>query len=230
MMKEESKTETINETPALRRLELNVWAGLSANKSTVGALALLLGSGLTALAAGTDNRAPEVPDDIAVTGPNKVHFHGFGVGVQIYTWNGVSWGGPTPRATLFDDDGNIVAGSREREECVRGCTFQNDAWLDVRDIARCIEPSARCVIPPQQQQRFVGEFGKLQFPAACKTVSRRNDGKHKDWRKQPPVIGIISGCHESEVNIAAFEAIRNAGAAIFDQIDIHRGVSAPKGR
>ena len=45
----------------------------------VGALALLLGSSLTALA-GTDNRAPEVPFQIAVDPGNKVQFHGFGVG------------------------------------------------------------------------------------------------------------------------------------------------------
>jgi hypothetical protein len=96
MTKERSKMKTTNETPALRRL------------ATLGALALLLGGGLTALA-GTDNRAPEVPDEIAVGATNKVHFHGLGVGVQIYTWDGVSWGRPVPRATLFDDEGNIVA-------------------------------------------------------------------------------------------------------------------------
>jgi Protein of unknown function (DUF3455) len=108
MMTELSKTKTINETPVLRRLGAFVWAALSANKTAVGALALLLGSGLTALA--TDNRAPEVPDErIAVDDGFKVHFHGFGVGVQIYTWDGVKWAGPVPRATLFDDEGNIVA-------------------------------------------------------------------------------------------------------------------------
>ena len=108
MMTEVSKTKTINETPVLRRLGAFVWAALSANKTTVGALALLLVSGLTALA--DDNRAPEVPDvRLAVDEGNKVHFHGFGVGVQIYTWDGVKWAGPVPRATLFDDEGNIVA-------------------------------------------------------------------------------------------------------------------------
>jgi len=108
MMRERNETKTINETPVLRRLVAFVWAALSANKTAVGALALLLGSGLTALA--TDNRAPEVPDDrLAVEEGNKVHFHGFGVGVQIYTWDGVKWAGPVPRATLFDDEGNIVA-------------------------------------------------------------------------------------------------------------------------
>jgi Protein of unknown function (DUF3455) len=57
-----------------------------------------------------DNRAPDVPDQIAVDADNnKVHFHGLGIGVQIYTSNGTSWGSAVPRATLFDDDGNIVA-------------------------------------------------------------------------------------------------------------------------
>jgi hypothetical protein len=100
MMKEQSNAKTITETPGLRRL--------SANRTTVGALALLLGGGLTALAAGTDNRAPEVPVDIAVAAGNKVHFHGFGVGVQIYTWNGSAWTGPVPEATLFDGNGVVA--------------------------------------------------------------------------------------------------------------------------
>lgn len=108
MMTERNETKTINEMPVLRRLGAFVWAALSANRATVGALALLMGGGLTALA--TDNRAPEVPDDrLAVEEGNKVHFHGFGVGVQIYTWDGAKWAGPVPRATLFDDEGNIVA-------------------------------------------------------------------------------------------------------------------------
>jgi hypothetical protein len=55
-----------------------------------------------------DNRAPLVPDEISAGDTNKVHFHGFGRGVQIYTWNGASWGSPVPEATLFDGEG-IVA-------------------------------------------------------------------------------------------------------------------------
>jgi len=107
-MNELTNMKTINETPVLRRLGASIWTALSANKTAVGALALLLGSGLTALA--RDNRAPEVPDErIAVGDGFKVHFHGFGVGVQIYTWNGTDWGKAVPRATLFDDEGNVVA-------------------------------------------------------------------------------------------------------------------------
>jgi uncharacterized protein DUF3455 len=106
MTKEPNKTRTNNQMPILHRLGANVFTALSANKATVGALALLLGGGLTALA--TDNRAPEVPDEIAVGTTNKVHFHGFGVGVQIYTWNGTTWGAPVPEATLFDGNGVVA--------------------------------------------------------------------------------------------------------------------------
>src|SRR5438046_10700386 len=106
MIKEPNTTKTMDETPALRRPMRSVLAALFANKTTFGALALFLAGGLTALA-GTDNRAPEVPEGIAVGSTNKVHFHGFAVGVQIYTWDGVSWGRAVPRATLFDADGNV---------------------------------------------------------------------------------------------------------------------------
>jgi hypothetical protein len=108
MTKEQIKTKTINQTPAPGRLGQFALAARSANKASVAVLALLLGGGLTALAGGTDNRAPEVPVDIAVPAGNKVHFHGFGVGVQIYTWNGTSWGAAVPEAILFNAEG-IVA-------------------------------------------------------------------------------------------------------------------------
>jgi hypothetical protein len=73
------------------------------------AATLLCTAAAFAAQAGSDNRAPEVPEEIAVGTTNKVHFHGFAIGVQIYTWNGTDWGNAVPRATLFDDDGNVVA-------------------------------------------------------------------------------------------------------------------------
>src|SRR2546422_70272 len=96
MMNEQNKT--INQTHAARGVGTFAWTAF-------------LCAGLTALAAesGNDNRAPEVPDEIAVGATNKVHFHGFGVGVQMYTWNGSNWGSAVPDATLFDDEGNVVA-------------------------------------------------------------------------------------------------------------------------
>ena len=42
-----------------------------------------------------DNRAPELPsplcDRLQVQAGNKVAFHVYAVGVQIYRWNGTSW-------------------------------------------------------------------------------------------------------------------------------------------
>src|SRR5262249_43554999 len=61
-------------------------------------------------AQGNDNRAPDVPSALQVPAGNKVHFHAYAVGVQIYTWNGTtaSWGSSVPEAVLSDSEGNIV--------------------------------------------------------------------------------------------------------------------------
>lgn len=57
-----------------------------------------------------DNRAPIVPVEIEVGDDQKVHFHGYAVGFQIYTCNGDQFGpAAVPDATLYDDDGNVVA-------------------------------------------------------------------------------------------------------------------------
>ena len=90
------------------------WAGRCfgpAVKSLKSAAVLLLCAGAALAAhAGTDNRAPEVPAGITVdSSTNRVHFHGFGIGFQVYTWNGTSWGSAVPDAMLFDEDGNLVA-------------------------------------------------------------------------------------------------------------------------
>jgi len=73
------------------------------------AVATSIGIGLPARLEASDNRAPVVPPEFQVDDGNKVHFHGYAEGVQIYTWNGNDWGSSVPRAVLFDDDGNIVA-------------------------------------------------------------------------------------------------------------------------
>ena len=75
-----------------------------------GAMALLLGATFVPSALADDNRAPDVPHEITVDlSTNKVHFHGLGIGSQVYTWNGTNWGTAVPDATLYDSDGNVVA-------------------------------------------------------------------------------------------------------------------------
>ena len=75
----------------------------------IAALTAITSFGLITQVLATDNRAPEVPEDFQVPEGNKVHFHGYAEGFQVYTWNGASWGSAVPDATLFDDDGNVVA-------------------------------------------------------------------------------------------------------------------------
>jgi hypothetical protein len=65
--------------------------------------------------AGNDNRAPNVPEVLQVDDGNKVSFHVYAEGVQIYTATpsatsptGFSWTFIGPEAVLFDADGNVV--------------------------------------------------------------------------------------------------------------------------
>src|SRR5262245_37372323 len=64
---------------------------------------------------GTDNRAPDVPASLQVPEGNKVSFHAYAVGVQIYgstpsttSATGFAWTFQAPEAVLFDSDGNVV--------------------------------------------------------------------------------------------------------------------------
>jgi hypothetical protein len=72
------------------------------------AAALALAS-IPAARAGTDNRVPDLPsplcDNVQVLEGNKVAFHVYAVGVQVYRWNGQSWGLVGPVASLFADSG-----------------------------------------------------------------------------------------------------------------------------
>jgi hypothetical protein len=52
------------------------------------------------------NRLPELPagcEKLAAPEGSTLVLHAFGIGVQIYHWNGTSWGAATPSATLFAD-------------------------------------------------------------------------------------------------------------------------------
>lgn len=67
-------------------------------------------------APGQDNRAPEVPAALAVGDTNKVSFHGYAVGVQIYVATPSAtdptqlvWTFRAPEAVLYDKDGKTVA-------------------------------------------------------------------------------------------------------------------------
>ena len=53
------------------------------------------------------NRLPDLSSCPALAAPvgSTLLLHAFGIGVQIYHWNGTSWGAPTPAATIYADAG-----------------------------------------------------------------------------------------------------------------------------
>jgi hypothetical protein len=65
---------------------------------------------------GNDNRAPDVPtSSLVVTGANKVSFHAYAIGVQIYVATPspanpavLVWTFRAPEAVLYDSEGNVV--------------------------------------------------------------------------------------------------------------------------
>src|SRR5262249_49113230 len=57
---------------------------------------------------GNDNRAPDLGDfpNLQVPAGNKVTFHAYAEGVQIYRWDGTKWVFVAPEATLYADAGH----------------------------------------------------------------------------------------------------------------------------
>src|SRR5262245_3860834 len=94
----------------MKKLTYKLISFVSSSIVMAPALADLIDSGLRA-EPGNDNRAPDVPAAIQVPGDtNKVHFHVYAVGFQIYTNDPTTfvWGLKAPAACLYDADGNLV--------------------------------------------------------------------------------------------------------------------------
>jgi hypothetical protein len=79
-------------------------------KSFIGLVVLLTVTLASIPAARADNggRMPDLPspscDSLQVPPGNKVAFHVYALGVQVYRWNGTSWVFVEPVANLFADD------------------------------------------------------------------------------------------------------------------------------
>ena len=71
------------------------------------AIAGLAPASIRAARAADNNHAPDLPsplcDSVEVPRGNRVAYHAYAVGVQIYRWNGASWVFVEPVATLFAD-------------------------------------------------------------------------------------------------------------------------------
>lgn len=74
---------------------------------TLAALAVLALASIPGAQASNDNRAPDLPsplcDRLQVLPGNKLAFHAYALGVQIYRWNGTNWDFVAPSARLFAD-------------------------------------------------------------------------------------------------------------------------------
>jgi hypothetical protein len=129
------------------------WAGRSfgpavKSLSSARALLLCLAAFPVTAQAGADSRAPELPAvcaNIEVPEGNKVCFHAYAVGVQIYRWNGSAWAFVAPAAVLYanaDHDGEVGthyagptwesnSGSKVLGQRIAGCTPDVTAipWL-----------------------------------------------------------------------------------------------------
>jgi Protein of unknown function (DUF3455) len=76
-------------------------------RMTLAALALLALASIPVARAGEDRRAPDLPfplcDRLQLSTGDKVAFHVYALGVQIYRWDGTSWVFVAPSARLFAD-------------------------------------------------------------------------------------------------------------------------------
>ena len=122
---------------------------------TLAALALLLLSLVAPVRTdpGNDSRAPDLGDcqNLQVPAGNKVAFHVYAEGVQIYRWNGTSWVFVAPEAVLFADAGGNGAvgihyagptwesnsGSKVVGTVLERCTPDPDAipWLLLKAVS-----------------------------------------------------------------------------------------------
>ena len=125
---------------------------------------------------------------------NKVSFHGFAVGVQIYRWNGTSWNFVAPEAMLFADAGDdgVVgihfggptwqsnSGSKVVGTVIERCTPDPDAipWLGLGSVPESTEGPGIFAdvtfiqrlntvggIAPTAPGSFVGEMARVPYTA-----------------------------------------------------------------
>jgi hypothetical protein len=95
--------------------------------------------------------------------------HAFGIGVQIYHWNGTSWGAAVPLATIYADAG----GHGQVATHFAGPTWQSNSGSTVVGTV-----AKRCTVDPASIQWLsltavhsgVGIFAKVTFIQRLNTV------------------------------------------------------------
>lgn len=117
------------------------------------------------------NRLPDLSACPALAAPvgSTLLLHAFGIGVQIYHWNGASWGAPVPAATLYADSG----GQGEVAIHFAGPTWQSTSGSTVVGTV-----ANRCTVDPASIQWLsltavpsgAGIFADVRFIQRLNTV------------------------------------------------------------
>ena len=156
----------------------------------------VLANTLVAAAPAEDPKTPDLPsplcDRVRVPEGNKLHSHMYAQGVQVYRWDGASWGLVEPIATLFanaDYDGKVGthyrgptwesnSGSKVAGARLYGCSPDPTAipWLLLEAVSTTgpgIFSSATYVqrlnttggLPPAGPGLSVGELAQVLYTA-----------------------------------------------------------------
>ena len=131
-----------------------------------------LGRGVAPTADVTDgNRFPDLtacPQLVAPVG-SRLQLHAFGIGVQIYHWNGASWGVATPSATIYANPG----GQGELASHFAGPTWQSNSGSTVVGTVanRCVpDPASIAWLSLTGVSNGPGIFANVNFIQRLNTV------------------------------------------------------------
>ena len=134
-------------------------------------VATKMGRGVTAADITDGNRLPDLTACPQLAAPvgSVLLLHAFGIGVQIYHWNGTSWGVATPSATIYANAG----GQGEVASHFAGPTWQsNSGGSVVGTVAnRCVpDPASIAWLSLNGVSKGPGIFSNVNFIQRLNTV------------------------------------------------------------
>src|SRR5882757_6508616 len=118
-----------------------------------------------------------------------------------------------------------MAGLGQCDQRLRGDAFEQHGRADVSKLAGSLEPAMRRKAWSEAQQRLVGKLGYVEHRGAAQAVALRQRGQDMHRIEQPAAEAIVAGWHDGNVDIAAFEAARQAGAAVLDEMNLDARVT-----
>src|SRR5258707_2309814 len=110
---------------------------------------------------------------------------------------------------------------------MRSPALKENARSDAGNPGCGFEPATRCKLATEEQKGFISEFCNLNHATAAESVCCRKhrDAPHRIERPNSEAV-IIQG-HESEMNIAEFQAARHRDRSFLDQLNLYARIAAP---